>query len=278
MALFASDNEDGSPPGRGEELGRSMQRRVVVGGIPVDALDSPQWCQLMLTHWELRKGAQAPPKVVTTANGQVLSLFGSNRTFAQAVLDADGVAADGMSIVNGSRKFAADALPSRVATTDWFHDAARLASDVGMRFFFIGATEDANHKAIAEVRSLYPALKIAGHRCGYFEDSEIPDIAQAVDQAATDILWLGIGNPRQLLVAHEFKRHLRNVTWVRTCGGLFDHLSGAHRRAPRAIQNMGFEWAWRVAMEPRRLLWRYLTTNVHAMYMMRKHSEKHKNV
>ena len=34
------------------------------------------------------------------------------------------------------------------------------------------------------------------------------------------------------------------------------------RRAPRWIQKTGFEWLWRIAMEPRRLWRRYLVEDM----------------
>lgn len=247
--------------------------RVVIGGIAVNNLSSAQWCALLLNDWKSRKPGDKA-KVVTTVNGQVLSLFGSNKEFKTAIEQADDIAADGMSVVNASKRYARNPLVERVATTDWFHDAARAAAASGMRFYLIGATKEVNDRAIAEVRRLYPALRIVGHRNGYFSDDDIAQIAQEVDAAGTDVLWLGIGNPRQLVVAHKLRALLKNVTWVRTCGGLFDHLAGVHSRAPKIIQNIGFEWAWRVALEPRRLFWRYLTTNVHAAYLMHKYSER----
>jgi N-acetylglucosaminyldiphosphoundecaprenol N-acetyl-beta-D-mannosaminyltransferase len=44
-------------------------------------------------------------------------------------------------------------------------------------------------------------------------------------------------------------------------GGSFDVLAGFVRRAPLRMRSMGMEWAWRFAMEPRRMWKRYLTTN-----------------
>lgn len=248
--------------------------RVVIGGIPVTPLTRAQWCDKLLADWRERSHTAGPPKILTTVNGQVMSLFGRDAAYRDALLAADGIAADGMSIVNASAKYAKSPLPERVATTDWFHDAARLAQEHGLSFYIIGASRETNFKAVAEIRRLYPRLIIAGHRDGYFDDSDLPQIAQEVEAAGADVLWLGIGNPRQLLVAFKLKALLTRVTWIRTCGGLFDHISGTHKRAPVFLQEHGLEWAWRMAMEPRRLFWRYLTTNIHAMYRMRAHTRR----
>jgi UDP-N-acetyl-D-mannosaminuronic acid transferase (WecB/TagA/CpsF family) len=49
---------------------------------------------------------------------------------------------------------------------------------------------------------------------------------------------------------------------------LFNFLSGSRPRAPRWMQDVGLEWAWRIWLEPRRLFWRYLTTNPRALYLL----------
>lgn len=249
-------------------------RRVVLGGIPVNPLTRQEWCDVLVADWRAQSTNPGPPKIYTTVNGQVMSLFAQNAAYRNAYLATDGVAADGMSVVRASHKYANVKIPERVATTDWFHDAAATAAKLGISFYIMGASDGVNDKAVAEIRRLYPTLRIAGSRDGYFEDSELTRIAQEINDAGTDVLWLGIGNPRQLLVAQKLKPLLRNVTWIRTCGGLLDHLAGVHARAPLFLQRHGLEWAWRMALEPRRLFWRYLTTNIHAMYRMRFHSEK----
>jgi len=50
-------------------------------------------------------------------------------------------------------------------------------------------------------------------------------------------------------------------------GGAFDVLAGYVRRAPRVVQSVGMEWSWRLAMEPRRMLKRYLVTNSEYLWL-----------
>lgn len=256
-----------------EPTRETVPETVIAGGIPVRRLNASQWCDLLVADVAARKaGTLDRPRVVTTANGQVISLFASNPAFNSAVLAADHVAADGMSVVNATRKFTSTPLPERVATTDWFHDAALTAATHGFTFYMLGSTAEVNRAAVKKINELYPDLKIVGSRDGYFGDEDLEAIAQDIDNSGADVLWLGIGNPRQLLVAHKLKNRLKTVTWIRTCGGLYDHLAMIHPRAPALLQKVGLEWAWRVAMEPRRLFWRYFTTNIHAMWRLRFHS------
>ena len=249
--------------------------RVVVGGVPVDRLSAKELTDRLIADWRARRaGDTFAPRISTTVNGQVMSLFHTDAAYREAVLAADYVAADGMSVVTGSRLFTRRPLPERVATTDWFHDAAEAAARHGVGFFLLGAKPDANAKAVQRALQLHPGLRIVGARNGYFTDAQLPEVAEEVARSGADVLWLGVGNPRQALLAHRFKALLPQLTWVRTCGGLFDHLSGEHVRAPKALQAAGLEWAWRAALEPRRLLWRYATTNAHSAWLMATRSER----
>lgn len=247
----------------------ALDDRVWIGGIPVERMTASSWCRLMLDDWRRRKaGRGGPPKVVTTVNGQVVSLFTSDPAFQDALLRADHVAPDGMSVVFASRLATRQPLPERVATTDWFHNAAKAASRHGMRFYILGATAEMNARALERIRQLYPYLALAGGRDGYFNRANLPAVAEEIAATRPDVLWIGVGNPEQLYLAHRFRELIPSLTWVRTCGGLFDFLSGARPRAPEAMQAMGLEWAWRAALEPRRLGWRYATTNVNALLAM----------
>lgn len=246
--------------------------RVWVGGVPVERLTSSQWCKLMVADWRCKQREAVTPKVVTTVNGQVISLFSENSLFRDTMLKTDHIAADGMSVVFASRVATEAPLPERVATTDWFHAAAKAASRHGIRFYILGATARMNQLAVERIRILYPYLQLAGARDGYFDRARVGEVADEIAATKPDILWIGVGNPEQLLLAHQFKQLIPGLTWVRTCGGLFDFLSGLRSRAPAAIQKAGLEWAYRMALEPRRLGWRYATTNVTAALAMARDS------
>jgi exopolysaccharide biosynthesis WecB/TagA/CpsF family protein len=257
-------------------MGRSntgSDSRVWIGGVPVDRFTSGQWCKLMISDWQRKRSQpQLAPKVVTTVNGQVVSLFTESPAFREAILATDHIAADGMSVVFASRLATESPLPERVATTDWFHAAAKAASRHGMRFYILGATAEMNALAIQRIRILYPYLQLAGARDGYFDREKIGQLAEEIAVTRPDVLWIGVGNPEQLLLAHAFKDLIPGLTWVRTCGGLFDFLSGLRSRAPSVMQAAGLEWAYRMALEPRRLGWRYATTNVTAAMAMARNS------
>ena len=132
----------------------------------------------------------------------------------------------------------------------------------------LGASQGHLSKAMANVRRRYPTLKIVGARNGYFRRDELPDVLDEINRCQPDILWVAMGIPREQEFCLAHRADLPNVGVIKTSGGLFDFLSGARSRAPGWMQAAGLEWLYRMSLEPKRLFWRYLTTNVHATYLL----------
>lgn len=248
-----------------------VRRSIRIGGLPIAALSQVQWAELMVQDCRANSDHTARPKFMTSANGLVLSLYGRDPEFKKLLDQADGVDADGMPLVLATRIFAPVPLPERIATADFFHVAARFAEMASISFFFLGSTEEENMAAVDRVRESYPRLRIAGRHHGHFADAEEAAVVQMIIGAKPDVLWVGMGVPRE----HEFivrnRTALTGVTWIKSCGGLFKFLSGKDRRAPNWMQELCLEWLFRLAREPRRLLMRYCHTNGHAAYLMYKH-------
>lgn len=244
-----------------------MVAAIDVGGVPVCRLTQEDLAEEMVADAKLKSEGMLP-KMVFSLNGQALSLLHTNSSFKNAMSSADIVHADGQSIVLFCRAFVGGALPERIATTDFFHVAARAAEREGLRFYMLGGDAATIERAAATVRRLYPDLALVGWRDGYFTDAETPEVLEAVRAAKPDVLWIGMGKPREQLFAQRHQRDLAGIAWLKTCGGLFDFLAGNNRRAPVWMQNFGLEWLFRASLEPRRLAWRYATTNVHATAIM----------
>jgi exopolysaccharide biosynthesis WecB/TagA/CpsF family protein len=174
-----------------------------------------------------------------------------------------------MPLVWASRLFHRQPLPERVATTDLFHDVAIIAQQRGARMFFLGAAKPVVNQAMRRVQELYPHLHIVGHACGYLRrEGDEERIIDTINRARPEILWLGLGVPREQQFAARNRDRLRGVGLIKTSGGLFDFLSGKNARAPQWMQRAGLEWAYRIRLEPRRLAGRYLMTNPHALFLL----------
>ena len=159
-------------------------------------------------------------------------------------------------------------MPERVATTDLFHVVARKAEAAGRTFYMLGASEAENATAVANVQKMYPDLKIVGRSHGYLRGEALRAKVDEINALAPDYLWVALGVPYEQAFVEEFTPHLNKVGIIKTSGGLFNFLSGSRSRAPKWMQTIGLEWAWRTLLEPRRLFRRYLTTNPRALYLL----------
>lgn len=239
-----------------------------IGGLPITATDRAEAAATMASLALSRRGTGRPPAYITSANGQVLSVCAGSPEIRRLFEAADIIHADGMSLVFAARLLSRQPLPERVATTDLFHDVAELAERAGLSFYLLGATPEGVARATSAVRRQYPELRIAGSHHGYTAPEDEEALVRTIAAAAPDILWIGMGVPREQRFAMRWREQLAGVGVIKTAGGLFDFLSGASSRAPRWMQDCGLEWLYRMARDPGRLGLRYLTTNPHAAYIL----------
>lgn len=244
---------------------------TVVGGLPIARLDRKQTVALMMSTVKHRQRGERP-YYMTSANGEVIARVNTNTEVAELFAQSDTIAADGQAMVVASRLLCSNPLPMRVATTDLFHDVAERAEREGVSFYMFGATPEEVERAAAATQKRYPALRLVGFNHGYLRGEELEAKLAEINALAPDVLWLAMGVPVEQRFMRDHGHKLAQVGVIKTSGGLFNFLSGSAWRAPLWLQNMGLEWLWRVAMEPRRLAWRYFVTNPIALYMMAKNS------
>ncbi|MBR0696893.1 WecB/TagA/CpsF family glycosyltransferase [Bradyrhizobium lablabi] len=241
--------------------------RVSIGGLRLAVLDLDQTAKFMIDVVFPQRRTNRP-LYLTSANGEVLARCSTEPMTDRLFRSADMINADGQPLVTVSRFRPGRALPERVATTDLFHVVARKAQASGLTFYMFGADEEENAAAVANVREMYPDLKIVGHSHGYLRGDALRAKVDEINGLAPDILWVALGVPYEQSFVEQFIPQLSNVGVIKTSGGLFNFLSGSRARAPRWMQGVGLEWAWRIWLEPRRLFWRYLTTNPRALYLL----------
>ena len=258
------------PERRQNQVGRAVTAdipRISLGGLRLAVLDMEQTANFMIDAVFPRRRS-GRPLFLTSANGEVLARCSTEPQTERLFRAADLINADGQPLVTISRLKSRTPLPERVATTDLFHVVARKAQAAGLSFYLLGAEEEENAAAAARIRQTYPNLRILGRCHGYLRGEDLRAKVDEINRLAPDYLWLALGVPAEQVFVREFMPRLSNVGVIKTSGGLFNFLSGSRVRAPRWMQLAGLEWAWRTWLEPRRLFWRYLTTNPRALYLL----------
>lgn len=239
-----------------------------VGGLPVTWSHRNAVADAFISHALLARHFEMPPFYSTSANGQVIVMCDEDSEIRKEFLCADQILADGMPMVLFSKIKHDLPFVERVATTDLFHDVAERAENAGVSFYFLGGDETSNKLAVERTVERYPNLIVAGRRNGYFDLQEEKNVVEQVNEAKPDILWVGMGVPREQKFVSRNLNVLTNVGVIKTSGGLFDFLSLKRSRAPAWMQSAGLEWLYRTMLEPRRLGVRYLQTNHKALYKM----------
>ena len=241
---------------------------TIAGGLRVASVTRDQLATLMVREClDARKNSCGTPKLIFAANGQTISLAARDAEFRRFHELADHVHADGQAVVFATRFFARPGIPERSSTTDFFHDAARAARLHGLRFFLFGATEEVNAACAEAMLAKHPGLVIAGRRHGYFGADEEASICEEINASRADVVWIGLGVPLEQSFAVR-NRHRLRAGWLVLAGGCFNYVTGHYARAPQWMQRAGFEWLHRLWREPRRLFWRYATTNPHALWLL----------
>lgn len=208
------------------------------------------------------RGPRAAHTVVTM-NAALLCMMRRDAELRAACRGGDLVVADGVPVVWTSR-LAGTPLPERVAGVDL---TARLLAEGaahGLSAYFLGARKEVVEELVRVCRRDHPGLRVAGFRDGYFGPGDHAGIVAEISRLAPDMLFVGMPSPFKEVWCERHRAALE-VPVIIGVGGTFDVLTGYVRRAPRLLQELGLEWSWRLAMEPRKMWKRYLVTNTEFM-------------
>jgi N-acetylglucosaminyldiphosphoundecaprenol N-acetyl-beta-D-mannosaminyltransferase len=195
------------------------------------------------------------PFVHVALNGPKWVAARDKPELALSVTRADLVTADGVGILAMARRLGY-ALPERVTGIDLMDRLCARAAAEGWPVALLGGREGVASAASTALRRRYRGLRIVYCAHGYFAPSAAPDVAEAIAASGARLLFVGMNTPRKEdFVALQGVR--AGVDFAMGVGGAFDVLGGRIRRAPRLVQELGLEWAWRWAQEPKRLASRY---------------------
>jgi len=174
---------------------------------------------------------------------------------------ADLVTSDGMPLVWMLWALGVEEA-SRVYGPDLTERVLEAAAEAGLPVGFYGGTEAVLSHLVSIVQHQFPKLQIAYAEAPPFRpltDEEDARVTEAINESGARILFVGLGCPKQDRWMHAHKDRTR--TAMLGVGAAFDFLAGAKSQAPRWMQAIGLEWAFRLASEPRRLWRRYLKQN-----------------
>lgn len=231
--------------------------RVNVLGVRVSAINMPMAVET-LDNWIARR--EHHYVCVTNVYGVMES---QRDTVLREIHNAAGlVTPDGMPLVWISR-LQGQRHVSRVYGPDLMLAMCERSLERGYRHYLYGGRAGVPEKLAARLQSRFPGLRVAGMYSPPFRALSVEEdeqVTRLINQAAPDIVWVGLGTPKQerWMAAHVGKLTAPVLVGV---GAAFDFHAGLKRQAPPVIQRCGLEWLFRLATEPQRLWRRYLINN-----------------
>jgi len=222
-------------------------------GVAVHAVQIPH-VVTQVEHW-IRSDVKGRYVAVTSMHGIAESR--GDGDFRSALDSADLVVPDGMPLVWLGR-WHKHSLERRVYGPELMETFCRETGPAYRHFFYGGAGDTAERLADA-MRRRY-GIVVAGTYTPPFRpltDQELQDVSARVAASSANVLWVGLGTPKQEKWMHQNREKLP-VAVMLGVGAAFDIHTGKTRQAPTWMREHGLEWMFRLLTEPRRLWRRYL--------------------
>ena len=150
----------------------------------------------------------------------------------------------------------------RVAGPDFMQHMFRNTQDGSVSHFFYGSSQETIDSLRKKLTAKYPGINIAGMYSPPFRPltkEEDEAAIEMINSSGADIVWIGLGAPRQEKWMNAHKGVIKGV--MMGVGAGFDFHAGTIKRAPYWIQKVGLEWLYRLTQDPKRLFKRYIVTN-----------------
>lgn len=150
----------------------------------------------------------------------------------------------------------------RVYGPDLMERVLDVGREHGTAHYLYGSTPEVLAALREAIDRRWPGVSVVGVESPPFRDLTDDEIGASLERArdvGADVVWVGMGTPKQDLLVHRMAA-LSGCTFV-AVGAAFDFIAGTKRQAPRWMMRLGLEWVFRLATEPRRLWKRYVIYN-----------------
>jgi N-acetylglucosaminyldiphosphoundecaprenol N-acetyl-beta-D-mannosaminyltransferase len=250
-----------TPSSLGQQSRETAQRAgatVALFGIEIDQVSMGDAVEVVF-RW--LNDEQLGCRYVVTPNVDHIVQLQDNPSLRQAYAGASLIIADGWPLVAFAR-LCKNRLPERVPGSDLVLQLFAAAKpDRPLRTFLLGGAPRVAERAAEHIQQKWPNVRVVGVHCPPFrfehDDRLCAEILRLVADAASDLLVVGLGTPKQEIWLHTYQQRL-SVKAAIGGGATIDFLAGEQSRAPRWVQSICLEWLYRIGTDPRRLALRYL--------------------
>ena len=165
----------------------------------------------------------------------------------------------------------------RVTGPDLMGSLFEKSASNNLKHFFFGSTPETVDLLNRKLKEEYPGIRIVGSYSPPFRilnDEENKDIIKMLNDSGADIIWVGLGAPKQERWMYEHLDLVKGLMIGVEAG--FDYYAGNIKRAPKWMQKSNLEWLYRLLQDPKRLFKRYLKTNLRFIKLVNKENKNGK--
>ena len=195
---------------------------------------------------------------VDFSNTQIVTMRRGETLFREQTSRVDYFVPDGMPLI-WCLNWRGAGLRDRVYGPTFMQHCV-VASPAPFTHYFLGASEECLAKLKKFFLHQQPNLCVVGSHNGYFSTDQDAEIIAEINRLSPDFIWVGLGTPKQQAWIHKHKHAFRRGV-ILAVGQAFDVNAGTKKDAPPWIQKLGLTWLFRMAVEPRRLIKRYVRYN-----------------
>ena len=203
--------------------------------------------------------------LIDTVNAHSFVLANRDLSFENALLEADVLLPDGISIVKACKFLRTENAPDeKIAGADLFDYEMGKLNEKGGVCFFLGSTPETLALIEQKAKEVYPNITVKSYSPPFrdsFSRGESEKMVEAVNAAHPNLLWVGMTAPKQEKWLYDHWQELDIDCHAGAIGAVFDFFAGTVQRAPEGWIKAGFEWLYRLIKEPRRTWRRYLVSN-----------------
>lgn len=213
--------------------------------------------------------ANGESRYVCISNVHMLVEAAKDPAYAQIVLNADLVTADGVPLIWALKRFKG-IKQERVSGMDILPTLIEQADALSIPVFFYGGSDELMAKTKAYISDRYNNL-VAGYYNPPFRaltPEEESQVIKNINDSGAKIVFVILGCPKQEKWMSTMKGKINAI--MLGVGGALPVLIGEVNRAPKWMQKYGLEWMFRLSKEPGRLLGRYVYTNSFFTYLVAK--------
>ena len=190
---------------------------------------------------------------IATVNNEFIVEAQKNDEFKEVLRNSSLAVADSTGVVKAVKYLHGEEI-ERIPGADLFMEICKRAAKKGHRIYLLGGKNGVAQKAKDHLLKLYRYLHVVGLKDGIYisGESDNSKIIQDINRTKPDILFVGLGAPKQDIWINHNLEKLSCYVFIGV-GGSLDYASNTIRRAPKAMREAGLEWLFRLIVQPKRI-------------------------